>query len=476
MTARDSSRDGGRGVAEAGQGPARAACPAVFIAAPASGQGKTTVTAALARMLRNRGKVVRVFKTGPDYLDPLVLAQASGQPVDQLDLWMAGEAYCRQRLFDAALEADLILVEGAMGLFDGEPSSADLAALFDLPMVIVMDVKGMAQTAAALVAGLASFRDDVRIAGLIANACGSQRHRELIEAALPAAIPLLAAVARDAALALPERHLGLVQAEEIREELEVRFEAGARALEAEGLAEALLQLPPVAFEAAQPDTAGTFPALRGQTIAVARDAAFSFLYQANLDLLERMGATLRFFSPLSDKGLPPCDALWLPGGYPELHAASLAANAAMRDDIRRCFDADKPILAECGGMLYCLETLTDGDDRTHAMLGLLPGHGAMRGRRGCQGMQTAELPEGPVRGHAHHRSVAEGTPAPIAHGRRQRHPAPGEAIYRRGRLTASYLHLFFPDNPAAVARLFGQGPASACPTIDTLSTTQESHG
>ncbi len=190
-----------------------------------------------------------------------------------------------------------------------------------------------------------------------------------------------------------------------------------------------------------------------------------------------MGATLHFFSPLNDAGLPPCDALWLPGGYPELHAAQLADNAAMRADIRRFHAEDKPILAECGGMLYCLETLTDYDDRTHAMLGLLPGDGAMRGRRGCQGMQTADLPEGPVRGHAHHRSVSEGTPAPIAHGRRQRHPAPGEAIYRQRRLTASYLHLFFPDNPAAVARLFGQGPMSACQTIDTHSiTTEESNG
>ncbi|GGX95641.1 cobyrinic acid a,c-diamide synthase [Litchfieldella qijiaojingensis] len=472
MTERAEIRTEGRCGTQADREPSRGACPAVFIAAPASGQGKTTVTAALARMLRNQGKVVRVFKTGPDYLDPLVLAQASGQPVDQLDLWMAGEAYCRQRLYEAALEADLILVEGAMGLFDGEPSSADLAALFDLPMVIVMDVKGMAQTAAALVAGLAGFRDDIRIAGLIANACGSQRHRELIEAALPAAIPLLAAVERNANLALPERHLGLVQADEIREDLETRFEAGAKALLAEGLADALLQLPPVTFDAVPDNHTAIPPALLGHTIGVARDAAFSFIYQANLDLLERMGATLRFFSPLSDGCLPPCDALWLPGGYPELHAAQLAANESMRDDIRRFFAADKPILAECGGMLYCLETLTDYDDRAHTMLGLLSGHGAMRGRRGCQGMQTAELPEGPVRAHAHHRSVAEGTSAPIAHGRRQRHPAPGEAIYRERRLTASYLHLFFPDNPAAVARLFEQGPVPALQTIDT----EESHG
>ncbi|KGE76999.1 cobyrinate a,c-diamide synthase [Halomonas salina] len=430
-------------------------CPAVFVAAPASGQGKTTVTSALARMLRRQGKVVRVFKTGPDYLDPRVLAQASGQPVDQLDLWMAGEAYCRQRLFEAAREADLILVEGAMGLFDGEPSSADLAALFGLPMVIVMDVKGMAQTAAALVAGLAGFRDDVRIAGLIANACGSARHRELIEGALPASVPLLAAVPRDPDLALPERHLGLVQAEEIRDDLEARFDAGAEALAAEGLAEALLALPPVAFTPAPTEACAPPAWLAGRTIAVARDAAFSFVYQANLDLLERMGATLHFFSPLADTSLPACDALWLPGGYPELHAEGLAANAALRDDLRRAFEDDLPILAECGGLLYCLETLTDQDGETHAMLGLLPGAGAMRGRRGCQGMQTAELPEGPVRGHAHHRSQASGTPEPIAHGRRQRHPAPGEAIYRARGLTASYLHLFFPDNPAAVARLFG---------------------
>lgn len=432
----------------------RAVCPAIFIAAPASGQGKTTVTAALARLLRNQGKVVRVFKTGPDYLDPLVLAQASGQPVDQLDLWMAGEAYCRQRLFDAAREADLIIVEGAMGIFDGEPSSADLAARFHLPMAIVMDVKGMAQTAAALVSGIAGFRADITIAGLIANACASQRHRELIESALPESVPLLATVPRDPDMALPERHLGLVQAEEIRDELEARFEAGARVLEAQGLADRLMQLSPVVFEAPSDAIAPPSQKLEGLTIGVARDAAFSFIYQANLDLLQAMGADLCFFSPINDSELPQCDALWLPGGYPELYGKELTANRAMKAAIQAFFGAEKPILAECGGLLYCLETLTDYDDQTHEMLGLLAGQGAMKGRRGCQGMQTADLPEGPVRGHAHHRSISHGTPEPIAHGQRQRHPAPGEAIYRERRLTASYLHLYFPNNPTAVARLF----------------------
>ena len=169
-------------------------CPALFLVAPASGQGKTTITAALARLLTRQGKVVRVFKTGPDYLDPQILEQASQQPVEQLDLWMAGEQWCQQKLYEAACVADLILVEGAMGMFDGEPSSADLAARFNIPVAIVMDVKGMAQTAAALAQGLANFREDISVVGLIANNCSTERHRELIVGALPDSLPLLASL------------------------------------------------------------------------------------------------------------------------------------------------------------------------------------------------------------------------------------------------------------------------------------------
>ena len=178
-----------------------ASCPALFLAAPASGQGKTTITAALARYHRNLGRKVRVFKMGPDYLDPQILEQASGQPVTQLDLWMAGVEYCRQQFFLAAQTADLILVEGAMGMFDGEPSSADLAATFGIPIALVMDVKGMAQTAAAVALGLANYRDDVEVIGLIANNCGTERHAQLVRDALDGRMPLLANLARDEAVA-----------------------------------------------------------------------------------------------------------------------------------------------------------------------------------------------------------------------------------------------------------------------------------
>lgn len=435
-------------------------CPALFLTAPASNQGKTTITAALARYFTNQGKVVRVFKTGPDYLDPQILAQASKQPVEQLDIWMAGEDYCQDKLYQAAQIADLILVEGAMGMFDGEPSSADLAARFGIPMAIVMDVKGMAQTAAAVATGLANFRDDVQVAGLIANRCGSERHAELIRDALPASLPLLATLKRDDEITLPERHLGLVQADEVKDELEIRFEAAVKWLQ-ETQDTGLLELPSaVAFYPAnQVNAEQTIEQhLLGKTIAVAKDAAFSFIYDANLIALKSLGAELVFFSPLHDQALPDADALWLPGGYPELHTKALSENTAMRQAIQDFYQAGKGILAECGGMLYSLETLTDLEENEYPMLGILAGQGAMRGKRGCQGMQTAVTPQGEIRGHAHHRSRSANTPEPVGYGRRQRHLAPGEAIYQQKGLTASYLHLFFPSNLDATAKLFLANP------------------
>ncbi|ROO26185.1 cobyrinic acid a,c-diamide synthase [Salinisphaera orenii MK-B5] len=441
------------------------ACPALLIGAAASGQGKTTVTAALARAARRGGRRVAVFKAGPDYLDPQILAAAAGSAVEPLDLWMAGADYCGQRLFEAAGAADLILVEGTMGLHDGQPSSADFAAEFGLPVALVLDCRGMAQTAAAVAAGLQHAREELAVAGLVANGVGSARHADLIAEALPADLPLLACLARDEAVALPHRHLGLVQAQEQGASLEAALDAAAERIERTSLPDAPL---PVAFTRKPAAVPG--PWLAGHRIGVARDAAFSFAYAANERLLESMGAELRYFSPLDDTALPDVDALWLPGGYPELHAADLAANTAMHAALQAFHRSGRPMLAECGGMLYLQDSLTELDGPTHRMVGLIPGAGRMRAKGGCQGMQTAPLPEGEIRGHAHHRSATDDGAVPIAHGRRPRHPAPGEAIVRDRGLTATYLHLFFASNPAATAALVGGAARSSTAGAQTATT------
>ncbi|MGJ8513324.1 cobyrinate a,c-diamide synthase [Carnimonas bestiolae] len=424
-------------------------CPALFISAPASGQGKTTVTAALARLHQRHGRTVRIFKTGPDYLDPLVLQQASGAIAEPLDLWMTGEAGCREALALAAQQADLILIEGAMGLYDGTPSSADLAIAFGIDVVAVFNARGMAQSIAALAHGLASYHPRLTLTGIVANQIGSARHHDLIETALPAQLPLLASIKRNPSNALPSRHLGLIPPDQ-HNDLEAIIERVADELEGTALA----QLPrSVSFPI--PQQADVLPQqLAGVRIGIARDQAFSFIYPANLRLLEAMGAELHFFSPLHDQQLPRVDALWLPGGYPELYAGTLADNAPMLAALNDHYQSGRPILAECGGLLYVLEELIDIEGQCHPMAGLMSGSAAMRERSGCQGMQSAPLPEGQLRGHAHHRSVASGTPEPIAYGIRPSHPAPGEAVFRQGRLTASYIHLFFPSNPTATAALF----------------------
>lgn len=422
-------------------------CAAMMVAAPASGEGKTTVTAALAAYHRRRGRRVRVFKTGPDFLDPMVLEQASGQPVYQLDLWMGGVEHCRGQLYEAAQQADLILVEGVMGLFDGSPSGADLAAAFNLPVLAVLNARGMGQTFGAVALGLASLRTDIRVMGVFANCVGSERHLAMLGEYLPEHLPLYGWLPRDTDARLPERHLGLLQAAEIGD-LNARIERAADSLK---LSEDALPQPEL-FVAPQ---AAEIPArLRGVKIAVARDAAFSFLYPANLDTLRKLGAQLEFFSPLADEAMPITDALYLPGGYPELHLARLAANRTMLQGIRSHHAEGKPILAECGGMLYLLDNLADSEGAGAAMVGILPGRATMQKRLSNLGMHSIELPEGALRGHTFHYSRMETQMQPLASSTAAVTGGRAEQAYRIGRLHASYLHHYFPSNPEAIASLF----------------------
>ncbi|KQX97451.1 cobyrinic acid a,c-diamide synthase [Rhodanobacter sp. Root480] len=423
-------------------------CPALLVSAPASGQGKTSVTAALARWHVRQGRRVRAFKTGPDFLDPLLLQKASGAPVQQLDLWMCGEADVRARLHAAAGEADLILIEGVMGLFDGNPSSADLAARLGVPVLAVIDGAAMAQTFGALATGLARYRQDVRLHGVAANRIGSAYHAQLLHGSLPADIAWMGALPRDAALALPERHLGLVVADEVGD-VDTRLDALADAW----AQHAATTLPPaVDFDAAA--LAPVPASLRGQCIAIARDAAFCFLYPANLDLLRAAGATLAFFSPLAGEALPPCDAVWLPGGYPELHLPALSQRHDLHQALRAHVDAGKPLLAECGGLLFALDTLADREGHASPMAGLLRGDAAMQTRLCGLGLQGVELPEGTLRGHAFHYARAEIPVEPLALAINPNKGPSREAVYRRQRMTASFVHFYFPSNPAAAIGLF----------------------
>ncbi|WP_020157663.1 cobyrinate a,c-diamide synthase [Methylobacter marinus] len=422
-------------------------CPALLVTAPASGHGKTSVTAALARFHSRNGLRVRCFKTGPDFIDPTLLAAASGQAVYNLDSWIMGSEHCRQLLYDAAAESDLILVEGVMGLFDGEPSSADLAELFGLPVLPVIDAAAMAQTFAAVLHGLATFRPSLTVAGAVANRVASARHADLLRTGLPAGLQL-ASLPRNPQASLPGRHLGLQLADEIAD-IAGRLDQLADAIGETWLA----KLPPAIAFAAPARSPKPEPLLQGKTIAVARDRAFCFLYQQNLDCLRDMGARLKFFSPLADDALPDADAVYLPGGYPELYADTLAGNNRPRADIQAHIAQAKPLLAECGGMMYLTEALLDVEGRRHEMLGVMPGVAVMQGKLSAIGSQQAELDGQIVRGHTFHYSTLQTPLSAIAQAQTVNGHG-GEAVYRLGLATASYLHFYFPSNPEAIAGLF----------------------
>ena len=422
-----------------------ASCPALLVAAPASGQGKTTVVAAMARLHTRQGRRVTVFKCGPDFLDPQIHAVASGRPCYNLDLGMCGEADARWRLAQAAQDSDLILIEGVMGLFDGQPSAADIASLFGIPVMALIDARAMAQTFGAVAHGLATYRPGLPFAGVLANRVGSPRHAEMLEQSLPAGMGWYGALPRSED-SLPERHLGLMQAAEI-DDLEARLDKLADELAKTGAGHLP---PPVEFPDATPPL--ITPLLTGKRIAIARDAAYGFIYPANLDTLRALGAELVFFSPIAGNSLPACDAIWLPGGYPELHGVALAQNHALWAALKVHVTAGKPLLAECGGLMSLFEQIIDKAGVSHNFGGILPGRAIMQKRLTALGMQIADLPEGQMTGHTFHYSKSETPLMPLLLARTP-DGSNGEAIYRMLRSTASYVHIYFPSNPTAVAHL-----------------------
>lgn len=428
----------------------------LIIAAPASGSGKTVVTLAILRALARAGTSVASFKVGPDYIDPAFHAAASGRPCLNLDPWAMRPATVAGLLDRLCADADLVVGEGVMGLFDGAAdgtgSTADVAAVTGWPVILVVDVRGQAASAAAVVRGFAAHRADVVVAGVVFNRVGSEAHIDALRRAMvPLEIPVLGFLPRDDDLALPERHLGLVQAAE-RDDLEAFLDGGAD-VAGRYLDLALLRSlarPARNAGAAAAGNAGLAPL--GQRIAVARDVAFAFAYPAQLDAWRAAGATLSFFAPLSDEApAADADAVFLPGGYPELYAGRLAANAGFLGGLRKAAARGASIYGECGGYMVLGDALIDAGGHSHAMAGLLPLTASFAQRRLHLGYRQAQLsaacalgdPGTAFRGHEFHYSVVrdEGPGDPLFRCSDARGTPLGDSGRRRGAIMGSFIHL-----------------------------------
>jgi cobyrinic acid a,c-diamide synthase len=440
----------------------RRVIPRIVVAGTSSGAGKTTVASGLIGALRARGLVVQGFKVGPDYIDPSYHALASGRPGRNLDAFLSGPELIAPLFRHGGRGADIAVIEGVMGLFDGVSgrgelaSTAHVAKLLAAPVVLVVDGSAMARSAAAIVHGFMSFDSELTVAGVVFNRVGSDGHEQLLrEAVQSLGIPVLGALRRNEQITAPERHLGLVPAGEREPQAAAALmalrDAIARALDLaaiERLARAAPELPGPTWS---PEAGAVTPA----RIAIGRGPAFSFHYEENLELLRGAGAELLPFDPVADETLPDgAGALILAGGFPEIYGEELAANAFLRAEVRALATAGRPVLAECGGFLYLLDTL-DG----HPMCGVIGGDARMAGRltlgyRDAEAATaTAWLAAGErVRGHEFHYSAVETrAPAAPAWQLSARGTTRSEGIVAGG-VQASYLHVHWAATPGLAAR------------------------
>ena len=437
----------------------------LVIAAPASGSGKTTLTLALLRHLRDAGVRVSSLKVGPDYIDPAFHAAASGRPCFNLDPWAMRASTLAASLAAAVQDSELVIAEGVMGLFDGatahEGSTADVAAATGWPVLLVVDAGAMAASAAALIHGFSDFRPDVEVAGVVFNRVGSDRHAELlVEASAQTGVPVLGSLRRDPALALPDRHLGLVQASE-HPDLERFLGQASRAVARAVDVDALMVLPRRA-RAAGPlpasSAAGPLPVL-GRRIAIARDRAFDFVYPLAIEGWRRGGSEVSTFSPLADEAPPPgADAVYLPGGYPELHAGRISAARRFMAGLRAAARRGAAVYGECGGYMVLGESLVDAQGEAHAMAGLLPVATTFAERCLTLGYRRAAgLAGGPLgaagaafRGHEFHyaRVLREDGDAALFRCADARGRDLGTAGRRVGRIMGSFVHLIDRADPA----------------------------
>ena len=452
-------------------------CPRIVIAGTESGVGKTSLTLALVAALKRRGLRVQTFKVGPDFLDPTYLALASGKPCYNLDGWMMGQDYCRRLFARASQGADIAVIEGVMGLFDGADTStssgstAEIARWLQAPVALIVNVHGMARSLAAVVKGFTEFEKDLNVAAVIANRCGSELHEAWLSDALKAAAlpPLAGGVPRGGLPHLPSRHLGLVTADDgnlTPEVLAALADAFDQHISVDKIL-ALAQGAP-ALDITAPE--GTLPQ-KQISLGVAWDEAFHFYYQDLFDELALRGCTVQRFSPLRDSRLPTgLDALYFGGGYPELHSEALSANVNMLADIRAFAASGRPVYAECGGLMYLCELLETKEGKSYPMAGLVPGAVQMLDRLKTLGYVEVTLknkslwgPPGAVlRGHEFHYSQLIGDPVGrdgwnnAYYLKKCRSEVSSPDGFQRGRVLASYVHLHLASRPEAVDHFVNQ--------------------
>lgn len=424
--------------------------PACIIVGTSSGSGKTTVTLGLMAALRRRGLTVQPFKCGPDFIDPGLHLLVTGRTSRNLDLWMCGEEFSRQTLAHNSAGADISVIEGVMGMFDGGiSSSAHLAVALKLPTILVLDVRSMAESAAALVLGFERLMPEAAPVAVILNRVASPRHLQLVSDSINkhCRAEIIGSLPRQLEFAIPSRHLGLYTGDEsplTPEALNTLTEVVEQGIDLDRLL-ALCRRPQTLAAPAPPPR----PA-KPCRIGLARDQAFCFYYQDNLDLLAEAGAELVFFSPIRDRQLPEgLDGLYLGGGYPELHAEALSGNSSLLTEIRGFAEGGGAIYAECGGFMYLTEGITDQEGRFYPMAGIFPARTRMGKSRAALGYREATTiapscfgPAGTVlRGHEFHYSHVESMPEKIE--RIYRITQGGDEGYRIGRVLGGYLHLHF---------------------------------
>lgn len=454
---------------------------ALLLSACASASGKTTITAALMRALTNRGTLVCPYKNGPDYIDPMFHEKACGRPSVNLDAFMSGEEGVRDSFALGAVEDGLGLVEGAMGLFDGrgtgsEGSAAHTAKILGIPVVLIVDARGMSRSVAALVRGFRDFDLEVRIAGVILNRIKSPSHFELLRQILEEeGIEVFGYFPETPHLHLESRHLGLIPAEELTE-LDAQIDEAAEILSEHVDLDALIA---AADEAACPKTKAQCEhrGFEGLRVALARDRAFNFYYEENLQWLRDQGAALIPFSPLEDERLPDCDALYLGGGYPEVFARELSENRPMRQSIRSALEEGLPCYAECGGMIYLMSAVTTKEKKTYPLVGFFPGEARMTDRLQHFGYATLALRLGGeeyrLNIHEFHHSVIENGPDTIGGITKGKRSWPG--MMKKNNTLAGYPHLLVSAKPDG-EKLFSRMLSFACDQRQKNGISHDGYG